>query len=148
VRNSPLLPFAALLIAVLLVLAALVPARSGPLLPLSELQLGAIGVALTLAVFGVQGLLSVAIEGQELHPGLRPPQLTGPLSTGIVLSALLLLLDALILGYGIVAGWDTVALGIAGGVGCLLLAAILIFYKEAFLGDEASFDDREDGVPW
>ena len=147
-RNSPLLPLASLLLAAVLVIVAVAPVRSSALFPLSELQLGAIGGALALAVFGVQGLISVAVEGQTLRPGFRPPQLTGPLSAGIVLTALLLLLDALILGYGIVTGWDTVALGIAGGTGCLLLAALLIFYKEAFLGDEANFDDREDGIPW
>jgi hypothetical protein len=148
VRNSPLLPVGSLLLAVVLAIAAIAPAGSGPLLPLSEVQLGAVAGALTLTIFGVQGLLSVAVEGQELHPGFRPPQLTNPLSAGIVLTALLLLLDAFILGTGIVAGWDTAALGIAGGIGCLLLATLLLFYKEAFLGDEARFDDREDGVPW
>jgi hypothetical protein len=25
---------------------------------------------------------------------------------------------------------------------------LLVFYKEAFIGDEATFDDRQDGVPW
>ena len=39
-------------------------------------------------------------------------------------------------------------LGIAAGAGCMSLAVLLIFYKEAFLGDEARFDDREDGIPW
>lgn len=147
-RNAPLLPLASLVLAAILTIVAVAPAGSGNLIPLSELQLGAIGGALTLAVFGIQGLLSVAIEGQELHPGRRPPHLTHPLSAGIVLTALLLLLDAVILGYGIVVGWGTAALGIAGGTGCLLLAALLLFYKEAFLGDETRFDDREDGIPW
>jgi hypothetical protein len=70
------------------------------------------------------------------------------LSAAIVVFALLLLAVSLLLGYGIVTGWGTLPLGIATGVGCLLLAALLFLYKEAFLGDEAGFDDREDGVPW
>jgi hypothetical protein len=121
---------------------------SGDVLPLSELQLGAIGGALTLAIFGIQGLLSVGLEGRELRPGVTPPQLTTPLSAAIILVSLLLFADALLLGYGIVSGWGTTPLGIAAGAGCVFLAALLIFYKEAFLGDEARFDDREDGIPW
>jgi hypothetical protein len=148
VRNSPALPLASIVLASSLLLAAFASVGTGELIPLSELQLGAIGGALTLLVFGVQGLLSVALEGQELAPGFRPPQVTGPLSAGIVLTALLLFLDALVLGYGIVVGWDTAALGVAAAVGCLLLAALLLLYKEGFLGDEARFDDREDGIPW
>jgi hypothetical protein len=123
-------------------------ADSGDVLPLSELQLGAIGGALTLAIFGIQGLLSVGLEGRELRPGVTPPQLTTPLSAAIILVSLLLFADALLLGYGIVSGWGTTPLGIAAGAGCVFLAALLIFYKEAFLGDEARFDDREDGIPW
>ena len=38
--------------------------------------------------------------------------------------------------------------GVAAGAGCVFLATLLVCYKEAFLGDEARFDDREDGVPW
>jgi hypothetical protein len=147
-RNSPLLPLVALVFAVILVLAAVAAGDPADFLPLSELQLGAIGAALTLAVFGIQGLLSIALEGQELHPGQSPPRLTQLLSAGIVLTALLLLVDAVILGYGIVSGGDTTFLGITAGIGCLLLAVLLLFYKEAFLGDEARFDDREDGIPW
>ena len=147
-RNSPLLPLGSLVLAVVLVIAAVAAGDSADLLPLSELQLGAIGAALTLAIFGIQGLLSITLEGQELHPEQSPPRLTQMLSVGIVLTALLLLLDAVILGYGIVSGGDTTFLGITAGIGCLLLAVLLLFYKEAFLGDEARFDDREDGIPW
>lgn len=147
-RNSPLLPLASLLLAVVLAIAAVVTGNPDNLLPLSELQLGAVGGSLTLAIFSIQGLISIALEGQELHPGQNAPRLTQLLSAGIVLTALLLLLDAVILGYGIVAGGDTTSLGITAGIGCLLLAVLLLFYKEAFLGDEARFDDREDGIPW
>jgi hypothetical protein len=137
-----------LVLAVILVVAALAASGSEGLVPLSELQLGAFGGALTLAIFGVQGLLSIALEGQELRPGVTPPHLTNPLTTAIIVASLLLLLDAVVLGYGIVMGWGTTRLGIAAAVGCLLLVALLLFYKEAFLGDEARFDDREDGIPW
>jgi hypothetical protein len=146
--NSPLLPLVSLLLAVVLVLAVAATVGPAGFIPLSELQLGAMAGALAFAIFGVQGLLSVGLEGQELRPGAMPPHLTNPLSAAIVVVSLLLFADAVLLGYGIVAGWETGRLGIAAGVGCLCLAALLIFYKEAFLGDEARFESREDGIPW
>jgi hypothetical protein len=148
VTNSPRLPFVALILAGLLAIAAAVTTDPGAPLPLSELQLGAVGGALTLAVFGIQGLISVLLEGRQLRPGTAPPHLTNPLSAAIVIVSILLFGDALLLGYGIVIGWGTAALGIAAGAGCVFLATLLVCYKEAFLGDEARFDDREDGVPW
>jgi hypothetical protein len=147
VTNSPRLPVVSLILASLLAIAAAATIDPGRPLPLSELQLGAVGGALTLAIFGIQGLISVLLEGRELRPGLVPPHLTNPLSAAIVIVSILLFGDALLLGYGIVNGWGTAALGVAGA-GCVFLATLLVCYKEAFLGDEARFDDREDGVPW
>jgi hypothetical protein len=147
-NNSPFLPIVSLILAGLLATAVALTVGPGGAIPLSALQLGGTAGALTLAVFGMQGLISVMLEGRELRPGMAPPHLTNPLSAAIVIVSLLLFADALLLGYGIVAGWRTVALGISAGVGCVFLAALLVGYKEAFLGDEARFDDREDGVPW
>lgn len=147
-KNSPWLPVAALVLAAVLSIVAIVTTGAGSPVPLSELQIGAIGGALALATFGIQGLISVGLEGEELRPGRVSPHLTDPLSAAIIVAALLLLVDALLLGYGIVNGWDTARLGVTAGIGCTLLAALLIFYKEAFLGNEAHFDDREDGTPW
>jgi hypothetical protein len=146
VTNSARLPIVSLILASVLAIAAAID--SGQQLPLSELQLGAVAGALTLGVFGVQGLISVLLEGRELRPGMAPPHLTNPLSAAIVIVSILLFGDALLLGYGIVIGWGTAALGVAAGAGCVFLATLLVCYKEAFLGDEARFDDREDGVPW
>ena len=146
--NSPRLPIVSLILAMLLAIAAATTLNPAQPLPLSELQLGAVGGAVTLGVFGIQGLISVLLEGRELRPGMVPPHLTNPLSAAIVIVSLLLFADALLLGYGIVIGWGTAALGLAAGAGCVFLATLLVCYKEAFLGDEARFDDREDGVPW
>jgi hypothetical protein len=148
VTNSPRLPAVALILASLLAIAAAAAIDPDRPLPLSELQLGAVAGALTLAVFGIQGLISVLLEGRELRPGMAPPHLTNPLSAAIVIVSILLFGDALLLGYGIVNGWGTAALGVAAGAGCVFLATLLVCYKEAFLGGEARFDDREDGVPW
>src|ERR671921_205400 len=116
--NSPRLPIASLILASILAIAAALTIDPGEPLPLSELQLGAVGGAVTLAVFGIQGLISVLLEGRELRPGMAPPHLTDPLSAAIVIVSLLLFGDALLLGYGIVIGWGPAALGVAAGMGC------------------------------
>jgi hypothetical protein len=146
-RNSPLLPALSLLVATVLGLHASLTAGRDPGPP-TELQLGEIALALTLAIFGLQGLISVVIEGQELEPGRVPERLTGTLSVGILLLSLVLFGLALALAYGIADDWQTRAIGSIAGAGCLVLATLLVFYKEAFVGDEANFDDRDDGVPW
>jgi hypothetical protein len=116
--------------------------------PLTELELGGIAWAIGLAIFGLQGLLSVLVEGEELRPGRVPPRLTDPLTAGIIVFSLALLAVATALAYGLTANWSPGAIGSLAGAGCLAVAAILVFYKEGFVGDEASFDERDDGVPW
>jgi hypothetical protein len=148
VMNSPRLPLLSLLAAIALFVIAGVTTEPDDPSPLNELGLGAVGIGLALAVFGIQGLISVALEGRQLRPGITPPHLTNPLSAGIVIFSVLLFVDSLLLGYAIVSGRGTALIGLAAAFGCLCLAVILIFYKEAFLGDEACFDDREDGIPW
>lgn len=116
--------------------------------PLTELELGGIAWAIGLAIFGLQGLLSVLVEGEELVPGRVPPRLTNPLGVGIVVLSLALVATAGVLAYGLTSDWGAGAIGAVAGGGCLAVAVVLVFYKEGFVGDEASFDEREDGVPW
>lgn len=146
-RNSPTLPLVALLLALLFGVHATYSAGRGDG-PLTELQLGEIAIAVTMAIFGVQGLISVVIEGQELRPGRTPERLTSPLSVSIALLALILLGIAVALAYGIAAEWPLEGIGALAGSGCIVLSLLLVFYKEAFIGDEANFDNRQDGVPW
>jgi hypothetical protein len=146
-RNAPTLPVMALVVAAV-VAAFVVVMRAGEDGPLSELELGGVAWAIGLAIYGVQGLISVALEGRELRPGRVPPRLTGPLSALIVLFSLALFGVAVLLGIGLTGEWDVEALGWLAGGGCLILALLLVFYKEAFLGDEATFDNRDDGIPW
>lgn len=115
---------------------------------LNELEIGLVAWAFTLLIFGVMGLISVASEGRQLHIGRSAPRLTKPLSLAIVVFSLLLFAIAVMLGTGIAIGWRMSTIGLLAGIGCLDLALLLFFYKEAFIGDEASFDQRDDGVPW
>jgi hypothetical protein len=116
--------------------------------PLTELQLGEIAAAISLAIFGIQGLVSVAVEGQELHPGRSPARLTNGLSIGITALSIILIVVAGLLAFAIAADWEIEAVGTLAGIGSIVISLLLVFYKEAFIGDEATFDDRQDGVPW
>ena len=149
-RNTPTLPIVALVLAAVLAVVTLIAYYSSEreVDAMTEGQIGVAAWAFVLAIYGIQGLVSVLLEGRELHPGRVRPRLTNPLSLAIVLFAVLLLGVAVLLGYGIVEDWEPMAIGALAGVGCLDLALLLIFYKEAFVGDEAHFDRRDDGVPW
>jgi hypothetical protein len=115
---------------------------------LSELEIGFVGFALTLLIFAVQGFISVLLEGRQLHPGRVRPRLTNPLSVAIVVFSILLLVIAVFLGVGIARGWQPYLIGTLAGLGSIVMALLLVFYKEGFVGNYARFDDREDGVPW
>lgn len=147
-RNSPYLPLAALILAIVLGLHAGISAAATTSEVLNELQLGEIAIALTLAIYAVQGLISVLVEGQELKPGRVRPRLTGLLSVGILSLSLVLFGLSIMLAYGIADDWRIEAIGTLAGIGCIVLSILLVLYKEAFIGDEANFDDRRDGVPW
>ena len=146
-RNTLGLPLISLGIAGILIVLVLITHGIGSH-PLNELEIGAAAFALGLLIFGIQGLISVLLEGEELHPGRVAPRLTNLLSVAIVSSSFVLLLVGFALTYGLTADWSPITLGLLAGAGCLILAFLLIGYKEAFLGDEASFDRRDDGVPW
>ena len=146
-RNSPMLPMLSLIVALALGLYTIYSARQSDG-PLTELQLGAIAAAISLAIFGIQGLISIVVEGQELHPGHAPARLTNGLSIGIAALSLVLIAVAALLAFSIAADWQIEAVGTLAGIGSITLALLLVFYKEAYIGDEATFDDRQDGVPW
>jgi hypothetical protein len=147
-RNSWILPAVAVVAAVILAIFLLATTPEGGRTPLSELELGIVAAVIALIVFGVQGLLSIALEGEELRPGRHGGRLTDPASIAIVVFSLALAAIAVALAWGIADDWSPRRLGILAGGGALILALLLVLYKEAFVGDEVCFDDREDGVPW
>ena len=149
-RNSPGLPISALVAAAALVavlgLGRLT--RSDPAAPLSELEIGLAAWAFVLGLFGAQGLISILLEGAELRPGLTAPRLSGLLTWAIVGLAAVLLALACLLGGAILTGQPVSVVGLTAAAGCLVLALLLVAYKEAFVGDEARLDTRKDGIPW
>ncbi|HET8522777.1 MAG TPA: hypothetical protein VFL82_06060 [Thermomicrobiales bacterium] len=146
-RNGPVLPVIAIATAIGLAIIVLLTHGIGGS-PLTSLELGGVAWAVGLFVFGVQGLISLASEGEELHPGRSRPRLTDLLSGAIVLFSLGLFALAILLAVGISRDWQTRTIGIFAGIGCLVLATLLMFYKEAFVGDDAQVEPRDDGIPW
>ena len=149
-RNSPALPVSALVAAAVLtaVLGLGRLMRADLAAPLSELDIGLAAWAFVLGLFGAQGLISILLEGAELRPGVTAPRLTLPLTWAIALLAALLLALAFLLGGAILTGQPVSVVGLTAGAGCLVLALLLVAYKEAFVGDEARLDPRKDGMPW
>lgn len=148
-NNSPRLPTTCLLLAVGLIAAVFVNHKLlGDGIWLSEVEIGAVAVALTLGIFGIQGLTSVLLEGVELRPGRYAPRLTNPLSLAIVLLSIILLATSGVLVYALTSDWSPSWVGAIAGAAMIDLSLLLVIYKEAFVGDEVSFDDRVDGVPW
>ena len=115
---------------------------------LNELQIGAAAWAVTLAMFGAQGIVSIVFEGRQLFVGTIAPRLTNPLSAAIAAGSLLLFSLAGLTGLAIVSGQPTAVVGTAAGAGCLDLGLLLLLYKEAFVGHEAHLESRQDGIPW
>src|ERR1700736_4702241 len=115
---------------------------------LNELQIGATAGALTLGIFGVQGIVSIVLEGRQLFLGTIEPRLSNPLSAAIATLSVLLFILAGVTGLAMVSGQPTAVIGSAAGAGCLDLGLLLLFYKEAFIGHEAHLEPRQDGVPW
>ena len=115
---------------------------------LNELQIGAAAWALTLAIFGVQGIVSIVLEGRQLFVGTIGPRLTNSLSAAVAALSVLLLILAGLTGLAIVSGQPTTVVGTAAGAGCLDLGLLLLLYKEAFVGHEAHLEPRQDGIPW
>ena len=149
-QNSPGIPLAALVVAIVLGAATIASVMLGvggdP--ALNELQIGAAAGALTFAIFGVHGIVSIVLEGRQLFVGTIRPRLTNPLSAAIAALSVLLFILAGLTGLAIVSGQPTTVVGTAAGAGCLDLGLLLLLYKEAFVGHEAHLESRQDGIPW
>ena len=147
-RNTSGLPIVSLITAVILLVIVAITTSGFTADHLGVVEIGAVAAAVGHLIYAVQGLISVVVDGEELKPGVSPPHLTDALSDGIIVIAALLIMIGMTLAYGLADNWDSTYIGILAGVGCFLLAAMLVAYKEAFLGEEARFDRRDDGVPW
>jgi hypothetical protein len=149
-QNSPGIPLVALVAAMALaVITGLsVIAGVGGGVALNELQIGAAAWTLAVGLFGVQGFISIVVEGRRLAPGVINPRMNNQIGTTIATLSVALFSLAAITGLAIASGQSPAVIGTAAGSGCLTLGLLLLFYKEAFVGHEAHLDLRQDGVPW
>jgi hypothetical protein len=101
-QNSPGILLAALVVAIGLATATILSLLAGvggdP--PLNELQIGAAAWALTLGMFGVQGIVSIVVEGRQVFLGTIEPRLNTPLSAATAALSVLLLVLAGLTGIG------------------------------------------------
>jgi hypothetical protein len=149
-QNSPGIPLVALVVAAALAVITVlsVIAGVGGVVALNELQIGATAWALALGLFGVQGFISIVVEGRQVAPGVIEPRMNNQIGAAVVTLSIALFSLAGITGLAIASNQSPTVIGIAAGSGCFTLGLLLLFYKEAFVGHEAHLDLRHDGVPW
>ncbi len=114
---------------------------------LSDLEIAFVAWGLTLRIFAVQDFIAVLLEGREVRPGRIRPHLARGIGVALALGSLVLFAIAIAPGVGIALQWSVRVIGSLAGVGAIVLALMLAPYKEGFIGSEAHFDDRNDGVP-
>lgn len=117
-------------------------------MPLTEIEIGLIAWMLVLSIFGIQAVVSLALEGSDPRPGVRAPRPTLLLTILIGVGCVVLVGVAAVLGGAILSGQTVAVLGVSAGAGCLVLALVLGAHKQAFIGDEVRVEAREDGIPW
>lgn len=115
---------------------------------LDAYQIALIAWGFLLAVYGVQGVLSVWLEGRELVPGPkdRPQALFWVLLAGLVLVVFEVYWAVKFVGELTTAPPRQLALDAA--LLFLDLALMLVLYRRYFIAHEVLSQDRDDGVPW
>lgn len=116
---------------------------------LESYQIALIVWGFVLALYGVQGLLSVWLEGQQLRPGEKSSA-REPLGAVIAIAVVagLVLFFAVQFVRSLQHQPDPQRLALYGALLFFGLAAMLVLYRKYFIGDEVVTQDRDDGVPW
>ncbi|MFN4218422.1 MAG: cytochrome C [Candidatus Bipolaricaulia bacterium] len=116
---------------------------------LESYQIALIVWGFVIALYGVQGLLSVWLEGQQLRPGEKGSA-REPLGAAVAIAFLtgLVLFFAVRFVQSLRQQPDPQRLALYGALLFFGLAAMLVVYRKYFIGDEVITQDRDDGVPW
>lgn len=116
---------------------------------LESYQIALIVWGFVIALYGVQGLLSVWLEGQQLQPGEKHSP-REPLGAVVVIALLagLALFFAVQFVRSLQQQPDPQRLALYGALLFFGLAAMFVLYRKYFIGDEVITQDRDDGVPW
>jgi len=116
---------------------------------LDSYQIALIAWGFLLALYGVQGVLSVWLEGRELRLNAHRERPREPLWVFVVVLGLTAL--EFFLAVRFVMGLPTAParqLALDSGLLFLVLAAMLVLYRKYFVEDEVVAGERDDGVPW
>src|ERR1041384_2057046 len=137
-QNSPGIPLVALVVAAALAVITVlsVIAGVGGVVAWNELQIGATAWALALGLFGVQGFISIVVEGRQVAPGVIEPRMNNQIGAAVATLSVALFSLAGLTGLAIASNQSPTVIGIAAGSGCFTLGLLLLFYKEAFVGHE------------
>lgn len=115
---------------------------------LDSYQIALIVWGFVLALYGLQGLLSVWLEGAA-QPGEKSP---APEPLGAVAAIAILAGIEIFLAVRFVQSLqhqpEPQRLAFYGALLFFGLAAMLVLYRKYFIGDEVITQDRDDGVPW
>ena len=115
---------------------------------LNPVEIALSGLALTLGIYSAIGLFSYFLDGKEVHIGRFAPNLSDGVAAWLAVSMFATAVCAVLFAIGVVLDWNTLPMGVIVGVGFILAAFVLAFYKRGFVGEDGRFDDREDGIPW
>lgn len=117
---------------------------------LKAYQIGLVAWTFLLALFGVQGLITVFLEGEAVQPHEGEEREEGSRGAVLLLAMLLAveLAFSVLFARGLYGGAPPEILALYGGGIFLALAAMLICYRRFFVKDEVIAQEREDDFPW
>ncbi len=116
---------------------------------LKAYQIGLVAWTFLLALFGIQGLITVYLEGQATEPHRGEAREGSPWA--VLLLAMLLAVElafSVLFARGLYGGAPSELLALYGGAIFFALAAMLIVYRRCFVRDEVIAEEREDDFPW
>lgn len=100
-------------------------------------------------LLGLQGLISIYLEGETEQPGTHPPR---PAPAAVIALMAGLAAANVWVAWVFVAqlfqGGEPVSLARWAALMALTLAALVGLYRRYFIADEVLAQDRDDGVPW
>jgi len=118
---------------------------------LEEYQVGLLTWIAVLLVYGAQGVLSVLVEGKEVHEREPDRNSQPPLGSVMVIGILflILLLSAGVFVLQVVRPAGSILVLAVSGVGWMLaLATMLLLYRRYYVPEELASEAREDEIPW
>jgi hypothetical protein len=116
---------------------------------LKAYEIGLVAWTFLLGLFGVQGLITVFLEGEVVEPHEGEEREGSPwavlLMAGLWAAEVVF---SVLFARGLYGGARSEVLALYSGAIFLALAAMLIVYRRCFIKDEVVAQEREDDFPW